>query len=148
MKRTTIRVLALAGLLAGTAMAARAEPVLPIDIRNASDCDISITVAPHPGAVAAPAGQTSRLLIETPPQADGSNSIYRLSTSASAEGCDAKLQKPAAEWVLVRSPDGSFYVDPKDPAAPDPASGVGSGTPTFILGAPKDGEIPLTLTTE
>src|SRR5690554_3345660 len=103
---TTIRILAAAALSAGLAAAAQAEPVLPIDIRNASDCDISISVAPHEGAVAAPAGQTARLLIDSAPQADGSNSVYRLTSKASAEGCDAKLQKPEAEWVLVRSPDG------------------------------------------
>lgn len=135
-------------MLALPAVAAQAQPVLPVDIDNRTDCDISFSVAPHKGPVAAPAGQVARLLVEKPPEADGSNMVYRLASRAIAEGCDVKLAQVEQDWVLVRAPDGSFYVDPPDPAKPDAKSGVGSGTPTFLFTIEKDKPIKLSLTTE
>ena len=143
-----IRVAAVAAVVAGFAAAARAEPVLPIDIRNATDCDIGFSVSPHKGQVAAPAGQVARLLVETPPEADGSNSVYRLGSKAIADGCSTALAKVEQDWVLVRDPEGDFYVNPADPAKPDKKSAVGDGTPAFVFAAEKKGPIRLTLTTE
>jgi len=140
--------LALALALTLASAPAKADPVLPIDIRNGTECDISLSVAPHPGQVAAPAGQVARLLVTQPPAAVGSNSLYHLESVASAEGCDAHLAKPRMPWLLVRSPDGHFYVNPEDPAKPGEASAIGNGTPTLVFAGGKDAPITLSLTTE
>ncbi|MEQ8348611.1 MAG: hypothetical protein RIB84_17440 [Sneathiellaceae bacterium] len=140
--------LAAAAALSMLSVGALAEPVLPIDIDNRTDCDITFSVAPHKGQVAAPAGQVARLLVEAPPQADGSNSVYRLSSRSIAEGCDTKLAKVEQDWVLVRTPEGGFFVDPADPAKPDEKSSVGSGTPTFLFATDKGKPIALSLTTQ
>lgn len=138
----------LAGLILAGGSSAQASPVLPIDIRNSTECDITLSVSPHPGEVAAPAGQVARLLVEQPPEADGSNMVYRLESVARADGCDAQLAEPRMPWLLVRAPDGSFYVNPGDAANPDHDSAIGDGTPTLVFAGGKDDPIKLTLTTE
>ena len=67
---------------------------------------------------------------------------------AIADGCSTALAKVEQDWVLVRDPEGDFYVNPADPAKPDKKSAVGDGTPTFVFAAEKKGPIRLTLTTE